>query len=141
MMGGVIARVKNDDKQFWNIEISCSQWEGSACTENALIFFLLSFGEGGRGEGFLFILHLFPTCSFQVPNMFHRFSMCWARVCAIAPHFSPICFAQSPPLLTNKAGPREDASIFPENLLCWEACMFQFTFVMGQSNWLIAKNK
>ncbi len=36
---GVLAQAKNGDEQFWNIEISCSQWEGSACTQSALIFF------------------------------------------------------------------------------------------------------
>jgi hypothetical protein len=40
------------------IEISCSQWEGSACTQSALIYFLLSFGLGG-GHGHFSI----------VPNM------------------------------------------------------------------------
>ncbi len=57
----ILAQVKNGDDQFWNIEISCSQWEGSACTQSALI---------------LFILQLFPTCSFQVPNKFHIGSQC-----------------------------------------------------------------
>jgi hypothetical protein len=41
---GVLAQAKNGDEQFWNIEISCSQWEGSACIQSALIFFLISFG-------------------------------------------------------------------------------------------------
>jgi hypothetical protein len=36
---GVLAQAKNGDEQFWNIEISCSQCEGSACTQSALIFF------------------------------------------------------------------------------------------------------
>jgi hypothetical protein len=51
---------------FWNIEISWSQWEGSACTQSALIFLIL-----GQGWGEIsFIFPLFPTCSFQVPNVF-----------------------------------------------------------------------
>jgi len=64
---GVLAQAKNGDEQFWNIEISCSQWEGSACTQSALIFFLLSFGclgVGGRGF-FSFFL-----CSQHVPFKF-----------------------------------------------------------------------
>jgi hypothetical protein len=36
---GVLAQAKNGDEQFWNIEISCSQWEGSACIQSALILF------------------------------------------------------------------------------------------------------
>jgi hypothetical protein len=65
---------------FWNIEISCSQWEGSACTQSALIFFLLSFGGGG-GKGPLgredfFIFPLFSTCSQWVPIRFPIGSQC-----------------------------------------------------------------
>jgi len=37
-LGGPII-AKNGDEQFWNIEISCSQWEGSACIQSALILF------------------------------------------------------------------------------------------------------
>jgi len=84
---GVLDKAKNGDKQFWNIEISCSQWEGSACTQSALIFLILSFVW--VGEGFFFIFPLFPTCSLQVPNgfpsgshgvpnMFPGFSMCFS---------------------------------------------------------------
>jgi len=40
-MGGLLAKAKNGDEQFWNIEISCSQWEGSACTQSALILFFV----------------------------------------------------------------------------------------------------
>jgi hypothetical protein len=80
--GGIIAGQK-----WWEtvleIEISCSQWEASACTQSALIFF---------------IFPLFPTCLYQVLIMFSRFPMCSPMVFSIAPHFPPICFAQSPPL-------------------------------------------
>ncbi len=47
-----------------------------------------------------------PNGSYQVPNMFHRFPMCSPMVFPIAPHFNPICFAQSPPLLTYIGGPK-----------------------------------
>jgi hypothetical protein len=40
---GVLAQAKNGDKVL-EIEISCNQWEGAACTQIALIFHLLSFG-------------------------------------------------------------------------------------------------
>jgi hypothetical protein len=46
----VLAQARNGDEQILEIEISCSQWEGSACTQSALFFFLLSFGL--RGEEF-----------------------------------------------------------------------------------------
>ncbi len=60
----VWAQAKNGDEQFWNIEISCSQWEGSACTQSALIFFLLSFGGGAEDFFFNFPLFpMFPMCS------------------------------------------------------------------------------
>jgi hypothetical protein len=40
---GVLAEAKNGDKTVLEIEISCSQWEGSACTQSALIFFSFKF--------------------------------------------------------------------------------------------------
>jgi hypothetical protein len=43
-------------------------WQGSACTQSALIFFVLSFGWVGERD--FFISHLFPTCSLHVPNGF-----------------------------------------------------------------------
>jgi hypothetical protein len=43
---------------------------------------------------------------FFVPKMFPRFSMCSPRVFLIAPHFNPICFAQSPSLLTYRLAKR-----------------------------------
>ncbi len=100
-------RVLAQAKKWWwtvlEIEISCSQWEGSACTQSALNFFLLSFGWvggfGGRGRGFFFLF-------FFVPNIFPKFPMCSQREFSIAPHFNPRCFAQSPPLLTYIAGPK-----------------------------------
>jgi hypothetical protein len=88
-------------------EVSCSEWEGSACCQNAFIFFLLSFlfGVGrGRGRGSRIFFHF----SF-VPNMFPRFPMCSPSVFPIAPHFNPTCFAQSPPLLTYIGGPKGEA--------------------------------
>jgi hypothetical protein len=57
---GVLAQAKNGDEQFWNIEISCSQWEASACTQSALILFLLSLGGGGGGVGLFLIFPFFP---------------------------------------------------------------------------------
>ncbi len=56
--------------------------------------FLLSFGgEGGKKK----IFFIFPLLQ-QVLNVF-----------PIAPCFNPICFAQSPPLLTYIGGPKGEA--------------------------------
>jgi hypothetical protein len=40
---------------------------------------------------------MFPSSSQWVPT---KFPLCSSRVFPIAPCFNPICFAQSPPLLT-----------------------------------------
>jgi hypothetical protein len=74
---GVLAQAKNGDEQFWNIEISCSQWEGSACTQSALIFFFQVWG----GDKRIFFKNSsvpkhvpfkFPMGSHQVPNVFSK---------------------------------------------------------------------
>ncbi len=65
--------------------------------------FKFFFGGGGGGERLFFLFSF-------VPNMFPSSSqMGFPRVFPIAPHFNPICFAQSPPLLTNIGGPNGDA--------------------------------
>jgi hypothetical protein len=67
---GELTHANNGDEQFWNIEISCNQWEGSVCTQSALIFFffLFKFWVAGRDKGrIFFIFHLFPTFFLQVP--------------------------------------------------------------------------
>ncbi len=134
---------KNGDQQFWNIEISCSQWEGSACTQGALIFFLLSLGRGGEDFfHFSFDPNMFPSSSHRVLNMFPRFLMCFPRAFPIAPRFNPMCFAQSPPLLTYVGGPKGEAlHLFLESSILGSFHSFFFFFVMGQSNWLIANKK
>jgi len=121
------------------IEISCSQWEGSACTK-CLDFFVVKFLRGGGGvwERIFFIFPLFLTCSFQVPI---RFPMCSPRVFPIAPHFNPICFAQSPPLLTYIGGLKGEAlHLSKESSILGGLHRFNF-LLMGQSNWLIGKKK
>jgi hypothetical protein len=63
---GVLVQVENGDKQFCELEVSCTHWEGSACTQSALLFsFKFVGGRGGRGGFFSFFL-----CSQQVPNVF-----------------------------------------------------------------------
>jgi hypothetical protein len=73
-----------------------------------LDLFFLSFGARG-GEDFFhfsFVPNKFPSSSQWVPI---RFPMCSPRVFPIAPRFNPICFAQSPPLLTYIGGPKGKA--------------------------------
>jgi hypothetical protein len=60
-------------------------------------------GGGGGGEGAA------PCFGDQILNMFPRFPMCSPRVFPIAPHFNPVCFAQSPPLLIYIGGLKEEA--------------------------------
>jgi hypothetical protein len=67
-------------------------------------------GRGGGGGGRIFCFPLFPTCFLQVPNGFSICSLCVSpRLFPIAPCFNPICFAQSPPLLTYIGGPKGEA--------------------------------
>ncbi len=72
-------------KKWWQtvleIEIACSQWEGSAHTHDGPCFFPF---QGGVGWGELFFV--FVPCSQCVPNMFSscsqkvpKFSMCSPR--------------------------------------------------------------
>ncbi len=78
-----------------------------------LDFFSFKFWVGVR-EDFFFSFFLcsqhvpfkFPMGSHQILNMFPKFPMCSPRVFPIAPRFDPICFAQSPPLLTYIGGPK-----------------------------------
>jgi hypothetical protein len=107
---GVLAQAQNDDKQFWNIEISCQPIGRLSMHSKCLVFFfLLSFGweVGKGGGGFLSFSHLFPTCSLLSSQwVLIRFPMGSPRVFPIAP---PLCFAQSPPLLTYIGGPKGKA--------------------------------
>jgi hypothetical protein len=62
-----------------------------------------------------------------VPNMFPmgflgsgRFLMCSPKVFPLAPSFNPICFAQSPPLLTYIGGPKgESLHLSIESSILW----------------------
>jgi hypothetical protein len=54
-------------------------------------------------EVFLFFLELL-MCSYHVPKLFPKFSICSPRVFPIAADFKPIYFAQNPPLLTHISG-------------------------------------
>jgi hypothetical protein len=68
--------------------------------------------------------------------------MCSPRVFPIVPQFNPICFAQSPPLLTYLGGPKGEAvHLSIKSSILGSLHGFNFFFAMGQSNWLIAKEK
>ncbi len=122
-----------------------SPWQGSAWTQSALIFFPLSFGRVGERIFSFFICsqHVpfkFPMDSHQVLNIFRQSPMCSSNVFPIAPHFNPICFAQSPPLLTYIGGPKgETLHLSLESPILGSPHTFNFFLEMGQSNWLIAK--
>jgi hypothetical protein len=118
--------------------------EGPACTQSALIFFLLSFGWGWRILFlFSFVPNMYPMGSLQVPKWVPiRCPMCSPRVCPIAPRFNPICFAQSPPLLTYIGGPKGEAlHLSIESSIMGNLHSSIFFVAMGQLNWLIAKKK
>jgi hypothetical protein len=100
---------------------------------------LFSFKFWVGGGGMIFFIFLcsqyvpfkFPMDSHQVPNVF-----------PIAPCFSPICFAQSPPLLTYIPRPKGLVHhLSTESSILGPSIVSIVFFVMGQSNWLIAKNK
>jgi hypothetical protein len=82
-------------------EISCSQWEGATSIRASELFNL---GFEGRGKGGEVFFHELLMCSYHVPKLFPKFSMCSSRVFPIAPNIKPTCFAQNPPLLTYIAG-------------------------------------
>ncbi len=133
---GILSQARNGDERFLEIEISCR--EGSASTQSALIFFLSSFGGQGR-IFFSFVPNMFHSNSHQVPTIFTRFSMCSSRVFPIAPRFNPICFAQSPPLLTYIGGPKDKGLHFSiessilGSLHSFNTFFFSFFSAMGQS--------
>jgi hypothetical protein len=64
--------------------------------------------------------------------------MCSIRMFPIAPCFNPICFicfAQSPPLLTYRCGPKGEAlHLSIESSILGSLHSFNFLFVMDQSN-------
>jgi hypothetical protein len=61
-----LAQAKNHDQQFWKPKIHTANGKAEACTQGALVFFLLSLGGGdGRGGFFSFFL-----CSQHVLSMF-----------------------------------------------------------------------
>ncbi len=83
-------------------------------------------GPGGGAGGF-FLFPLFPTCS--------------PRVFPIAARFNPICFAQSPPLLTYIGGPKGRALHLSIGSSMMGSLHSSICFAMGQSNWISLQTK
>jgi len=68
-------------RQWWQTvlegEISCSEWEGSACHHEWSSFFL-NFLRGWREKDFFVFFPLFSMCSHHVPR---KFPMC-SQICS-----------------------------------------------------------
>jgi hypothetical protein len=65
----VLAQAKNGKELFWEEKFHAANGKAQACTQGALLFFLLSFlgGECRGLEGFLFfslVPNVFSICSF-----------------------------------------------------------------------------
>ncbi len=78
-MQRVLAQAKNGDELFWEEKFHAPNGKPQACTQGALLFFLLSLGEWGwGGEGFSFSFSprsqwvpiICPLSSQWVPNLF-----------------------------------------------------------------------
>jgi hypothetical protein len=59
----------DDDEPFWEEKFYLANGNTQACTQGALLCFLLSLGGGGSGEGCFFIFPWFPMCSHYVPKI------------------------------------------------------------------------
>ncbi len=93
----------------------------------------------GWGRGGIFFS--FFLCSQHVPFMFPRFPMCSSRVFPIAPCLNPICFAQSPPILTYIGGPKGEAHhLSIKSFILGGLCSFNFfVWWANQISWLQKK--
>jgi len=100
-----LAQAKNGDKLFWKEKIHAANGKAQACTQGTLLFFLSSFGAGGRF--FFFIFPWFPSGSHCVPQVPNEFP----NMFSIAPHFYPICFGKCYPPFTYIGGPKERITI------------------------------
>jgi hypothetical protein len=74
------------------IEVSCSQWEGSACTPDGPWFFLYGGAGGVIFWIFFLVCNVFPTCFHHVPLKFPKLL---PRTFPIAPQIYLIWFAPS----------------------------------------------
>ncbi len=140
-MQGALAHAKNGDKVFWEEKFHAANVKAQACTQGALLFFLLCFGGGGGRDFFSFLpasqgVHtMFLSSSQWVPNIF-------PNIFSVPPHFYPICLGKCCPPLTFIGGPKGRNCTLQNRALCFgESALFLFFGVMGQSNWHVAKKK
>ncbi len=94
----LLSQAKNGDQLFWEEKFHAANGKAQACTQGALLFFLISFVRGVTRISFHFALvpNGFPSGSPFLnvfPNMF-----------SIAPHFYPICFGKCFPPFTHVGG-------------------------------------
>jgi hypothetical protein len=134
-------------KKWWQMilekEISCSPWEGLACTCEWYSFFIFEGCERG-----IFFPPLFSQC---VPIMFPWDSHQVLKMFPITSRFYPVLFAQgSTPMYINwewgaKGKHDKVNSYFWEGgkfrLLCWGVPNVPKLLVMGQSNGSFFLNK
>ncbi len=130
---GVLPRPKMVTNNFGNRNFMQS-WEGSTPIH---FIFLLSFGGGGCGGRRRIFFQFF--CSQHVPLKLPLGSQgCSQQHLALISYVLPKVLPFSP----IQVGQRGRHSIFPQDLLFWEASMVStFFFVMDQSSWLITKKK
>jgi hypothetical protein len=116
--------------------------KAQACTQGALLLFLLSWGREEVffkfSPGSQFVPIIFPLSSQYVPQVPHVFP----NMFSIAPHFYPMCFDKCCPPFTYIPGPKGQKPILQNRSIYFGTPPeFQFLGVMGQSNWLVGEKK
>jgi hypothetical protein len=81
-----VFRISHSGSKWWwtllGIEISCSQWKAQACTQGALLLFLLNFGRKGRGGENFYSFFFGSQCVPQHVQCSSIFPVeCWAKHC------------------------------------------------------------
>ncbi len=76
--------ISHSGSKWWRtllgIEISCSQWKAQACTQGALLLFLLNFGRRGWGGEDFFSFFFGSQCVPQHVQWSSSFPVeCWAK--------------------------------------------------------------
>jgi hypothetical protein len=104
---GVLAQARNGEELFWEEKFHAANGKAQACTQGALLFFLLSLG-GGAGKDFFspLVSNVFPLCSLQIPNMFPQVPNVFPNMFVVATHFYPICFGKCCPPFTYIGAPK-----------------------------------
>ncbi len=117
---GVLSQAKNGDQVFWEEKFHAANGKAQACTQGALLFFLLCFGGGSFFSFFPASQHvctMFPSSSQWVPNMFPNFAM--FSPFSISPHFYPTCLGKWCPPFTYIGGPKGRNYILQNRGFCF----------------------